>query len=83
MAGSAAADAAAAPRRDDDPVAGAASVPPEGHGGDAQQDTPETVRTYSAADVWREKDFAAYCADRDGARAGGARAPDMDVRACG
>jgi uncharacterized protein with von Willebrand factor type A (vWA) domain len=39
-----------------------ASVPPEEHGGDAPQDTPDTVRTYSAADVWREKDFAAHSA---------------------
>ena len=39
-----------------------ASVPPEAHGGDAQQDTPDTVRTYSAVEVWREKDFAAYSA---------------------
>jgi uncharacterized protein len=39
-----------------------ASVPPEEHGGGTQQDTPDAVRTYSAADVWREKDFAAYSA---------------------
>jgi uncharacterized protein with von Willebrand factor type A (vWA) domain len=37
-----------------------ASVPPEEYGDGAQQDTPDIVRTYSAADVWREKDFAAY-----------------------
>jgi uncharacterized protein with von Willebrand factor type A (vWA) domain len=40
-----------------------ASVPPEERGREAQQETPDTVRTYSAADVWREKDFAAYDAE--------------------
>jgi uncharacterized protein with von Willebrand factor type A (vWA) domain len=40
----------------------AASVPPEEHGEGANQETPDTVRTYSAAEVWREKDFAAYSA---------------------
>ena len=60
-----------------------ASVPPEGHGGDAQQDTPDTVRTYRAADVWREKDFAVIRHRRDGARAGRGRAAGMDARASG
>jgi hypothetical protein len=39
-----------------------ASIPPEEHEAAGPQDTPDTVRTYSAADVWREKDFAAYSA---------------------
>lgn len=39
-----------------------ASVPPEEHDAAGPQDAPDRVRTYSAADVWREKDFAAYSA---------------------
>jgi uncharacterized protein with von Willebrand factor type A (vWA) domain len=38
----------------------ATSVPPDEYGGGGQQDTPDAVRTYSAADVWRTKDFATY-----------------------
>jgi uncharacterized protein with von Willebrand factor type A (vWA) domain len=38
------------------------SIPPEEHGEGGRQAAPDTVRTYSAADVWREKDFAAYTA---------------------
>ena len=37
-----------------------ASVPPEERGGEGTQNAPDTVRTYSATEVWREKDFAAY-----------------------
>ena len=39
-----------------------ASVPAEDQGEVAQQDVADTVRTYSAAEVWREKEFAAYTA---------------------
>lgn len=39
-----------------------ASVPPEEPSDGEQPDTPDTVRTYSAAEVWRTKDFAAYSA---------------------
>lgn len=38
------------------------SVPPDEPGERGYQDTPDTVRTYSAAEVWRTKDFAAYSA---------------------
>ena len=39
-----------------------ASVPSEGHEAGGPQDVPDIVRTYSAVDIWRAKDFAAYTA---------------------
>ena len=52
----------------------AASVPPDEPSDGEQRDTPDTVRTYSAADVWRTKDFAAYtAAETEQARAAIAR----------